>query len=67
MVFSLELASRSKECFDRANIEQKRKLLTMIFANLEMQGTTLCYSLRKPFDMLAELPDNDKWRDRERK
>ena len=56
------LASRAHECFARANIEQKRKLLTLIFANLEMQGTTLCYSLRKPFDMLIALPQSANWR-----
>jgi hypothetical protein len=39
------LTARAHECFARANIEQKRKLLTLIFANLEMQGATLCYTL----------------------
>jgi site-specific DNA recombinase len=56
------LTSKAAECFARANIEQKRKLLTLIFANLEMQGTTLCYSLRKPFDVLAKLPESEEWR-----
>lgn len=56
------LTSKAAECFARANIEQKRKLLTLIFANLEMQGTTLCYSLRKPFDALAQLPQSEEWR-----
>lgn len=59
------LISKADECFERANIEQKRKLLTLIFANLEMQGTTLCYSLRKPFDILAELPQSENWRARQ--
>lgn len=59
----VELTARARECFDRANVEQKRKLLTLIFANLEMQGATLCYSLRKPFDALAEIPQTAKWRE----
>jgi site-specific DNA recombinase len=58
------LTAKADECFARANIEQKRKLLTLIFANLEMQGPTLCYSLRKPFDVLAELPQTAEWRTR---
>lgn len=58
------LTSKAEQCFARANIEQKRKLLTLIFANLEMQGATLCYSLRKPFDVLAELPQSEEWRTR---
>ena len=60
----LELTSRAHECFERATIEQKRKLLTLLFANLEMQGTTLCYSLRKPFDLMAGLPESANWRAR---
>lgn len=58
------LTSKVAESFARANIDQKRKLLTLIFANLEMQGTTLCYSMRKPFYMLAKLPASKEWRAR---
>ena len=61
----IELASRAHECFARASVEQKRKLLTLIFANLEMQGTTLCYTLHKPFDTLAEIPLNVNWQGRQ--
>ena len=57
----LELVSKAHTCFVKASIEQKRKLLTMIFANLEMDGTTLWYTLRKPFDVLAELPQTEEW------
>ena len=49
-----KLTARAHEYFLRANIEQKRKLLTLIFANLEMQGGNLPYTLRKPFDVLAQ-------------
>ncbi len=56
------LTAKAHECFTRANIEQKRKLLTLIFANLEMHGTTLCYTLRKPFNVLAKLPQSEDWR-----
>lgn len=58
----VELTARAHECFLRANIEQKRKLLTLIFANFEMQGGNLRYTLRKPFDVLAELPQSENWR-----
>jgi site-specific DNA recombinase len=60
----LGLTARAHECFLRANIEQKRKLLTLIFANLEMQGANLCYTLRKPFDVLAQIPESEDWRAR---
>jgi len=58
----LGLTSKAAECFARANIEQKRKLLTLIFSNLEMEGSTLCYTLRKPFDVLAQIPQCTEWR-----
>lgn len=61
----LGLTVRAHECFLRANMEQKRKLLTLIFANLEMQGTTLCYTLRKPFDVLVQIHENANWRARQ--
>jgi hypothetical protein len=57
------LTAHAHECFVCANIEQKRNLLTLIFANLEMQGATLCYSLRKPFDVLAQIPKTEIWCD----
>ena len=61
----VELTARAHECFTRANVEQKRKLLTLIFANLEMQGSTLCYTLQKPFDVLAKLPESKEWQGRQ--
>ena len=60
----LALTARAHEYFLRANIEQKRKLLTLIFANLEMQGANLHYTLRKPFDVLAQIPESANWRAR---
>lgn len=60
----LGLTARAHECFLRANIEQRRKLLTLVFANLEMQGASLCYTLRKPFDVLAQIPKSEDWRAR---
>ena len=61
----VELTASAHEYFTRSNIEQKRKLLTPLFANLQTQGTTLCYTLQKPFDALAELPQSEEWRARQ--
>lgn len=57
----LELVSRAHECFQRSNMQQKRQLISMVLANLELKGETLYYTMRKPFDMLAQLPKTDKW------
>lgn len=35
--------------------------MSMVLANLELKGEKLYYTMRKPFDMLAKLPANDKW------
>jgi site-specific DNA recombinase len=60
----IELTSRAYECFNRAQMDQKRKLISFALANLEMDGETLCFSMRKPFDALAQLPQTVEWRAR---
>jgi len=44
------------ELFESSKIEQKRKLINYVFSNLELEGVTLRYSLRKPFDLMVDCP-----------
>lgn len=37
-----------------ADYSAKRQLLEIVFLNFRLEGVTLCYELRKPFDVLAE-------------
>ena len=55
------LASKSAEIFDRSQTEEKRQLIGYVFANLELKGATLCYSLKKPFNLLVDLSSCKEW------
>jgi len=57
----LSLASKAYELFGSSNIEQKRKLINYVFSNLELEGVTLRYSLRKPFDLIVDCSTRSEW------
>ena len=56
------MLSKSAETFACSKIEQKRQMLGFVFSNLQMEGTTLRYTLRKPFEPLQKVPHILKWR-----
>lgn len=61
MLNLLNIAANAYEIFQSSPIEQKRKLINFVFANLELKGTTLCYSLKTPFDMMGNLTTCQEW------
>ena len=65
MLAILSIAAEAHDLFKSSTVEEKRRLINFLFANLELKGTTLCYSLRKPFDQMLDLTDMKKWRARE--
>ena len=62
LISLVSLSSQSLDLFTVSTIEQKRKLLNFVFANLSLNGRTLCYSLRKPFDLFLNLAKAEEWR-----
>ena len=54
----ISVASRAAELFERSKTEQKRELL---FSNLRLRGKTLEFTLRSPFDLMANRPDHASW------
>ena len=56
------LAAKSYDLFESSKTDEKRGLLGFVFLNLKLEGPTLRYDLRKPFDQLAKLPNNPEWR-----
>ena len=56
------LISKSNEMFESSKTDEKRGLLGFVFSNLELEGATLRYTLRKPFEVFAQLPTNPEWR-----
>lgn len=59
MLAILSIAAEAHDLFKSSTIPEKRRLINFLFANLELKGTTLCYSLRKPFDSMLGLTDCD--------
>ena len=58
----ISLASKAPDLFDRSNNAEKRLLIGFVFSNLTLEGPTLGYSLRKPFDLLVDLAKSQEWR-----
>ena len=56
------LAANSYDLFESSKTDEKRGILGFVFLNLQLEGTTLRYDLRKPFEQLAKLPNNPEWR-----
>ena len=57
----LSIASKAYELFESSNIEHKRKLINYVFSNLELEGVTLRYSLKKPFDLMVDCTTYNDW------
>lgn len=56
-----ELASKSHELFKSSDIEEKRRIISLLFPNLSMNGDKLVFIVRKPFDMFLNLGDRPDW------
>ena len=61
LISLVSLSSQAHDLFTGSTVEQKRKLLNLVFANLSLNGRTLCYSLRKPFDQFAATTKTEEW------
>jgi site-specific DNA recombinase len=57
----IELASRAGETFRGSNFEEKRKLINLVFWNLELNGCKLVYTLRSPFDTFIKTTKTGEW------
>jgi site-specific DNA recombinase len=58
----LTLVSKSYDLFESSKTDQRRQLLGFVFGNLKLEGSTLRYILRKPFEVFSDLPNNPEWR-----
>ncbi len=58
----LDLATNAYELFKSSKLEQKRRLLAIVFSNFVLTDVSLCFSLRKPFDAMVKLAKSPKWR-----
>ncbi|MBN8820638.1 MULTISPECIES: recombinase family protein [unclassified Spirosoma] len=61
LISLVSLSSQAHELFTLSSVEQKRKLINFVFANLSLNGRTLCFSLRKPFDQFINCTYEQEW------
>ncbi len=58
----LSLSSRIGPLFDSSKPDEKRRLIGFVFSNLQLEGSKLRFSLRKPFDLFVDLSKDQNWR-----
>lgn len=58
-IFSL--TSRSYELFKSSELDEKRRIITILFPNLLVDGKNLVFTPRKPFDAFMNLGDRPDW------
>jgi site-specific DNA recombinase len=61
---TLELAKRAKLQWATRSALEKRRFLELVVSNPRLDGGTVRYDLRKPFQLLAELGGSSDWRTR---
>ncbi len=57
----VELASGAFVAFKGATIERKRKLINLVFGNLELKDGKLDFMLRSPFDTFVKCTKIEEW------
>jgi DNA invertase Pin-like site-specific DNA recombinase len=56
-----ELASKAYELFKSSDVEEKRRILVLLFPNLQMNGGKLMLEPRKPFDVFFNQAHRQEW------
>lgn len=56
-----ELANRSYELFKSSDVSEKRKIMSLLFPNLILDGQKLVFTVQKPFDKLIEMTSRPSW------
>ena len=57
----LSIASKAADLFESSKNAEKRALIGFMFSNLALEGVTLRYSLRTPFDRFVGLKGCPEW------
>lgn len=58
----LNMAANAHDIFTGSTTAEKRRFINFLFANLQLKGITLCYTLQKPFDMFVNVQSCQEWR-----
>jgi site-specific DNA recombinase len=55
------LASKAHDLFKSSELDEKRRIITILFPNFEMDAEKLVFKPRKPFDMFLNLAQRPEW------
>jgi hypothetical protein len=55
------LMSKTPNLLMSSRIEEKRAILGLLFSNLQLEGSTLRYTLRKPFELFVQTTNCLEW------
>ena len=59
--YLLKLASKAGELFESSEPDEKREILKLLLQNCTLNGSSVCYDLKKPFDTLFDLGTRQIW------
>ena len=62
LITVVELASGALETFKGSDVAGKRKLINLVFTNLELKDGKLDFKLRPPFDGFVKCTKMEEWR-----
>lgn len=57
----LQVISRAARTFKSSKVEQKRKILGLVFSNLFLDGREIGYELNRPFNKLVKMSESKEW------
>ncbi len=55
------LAAKAHDLFKSSELEEKRRIIVILFPNLEIDAGKLVFKAREPFDVFFNLPHRLKW------
>ncbi len=58
----MKVAMGAHKAFVGSNMEEKRELLNFVFSNLQLNGSTLCYTYEFPFNKFENINTCSEWR-----
>jgi site-specific DNA recombinase len=59
--YMMDIASRANELFKSSGNDKKRRIINIVFSNLYLNGETLEFTMKKPFDKLTNLSKGLNW------
>jgi len=57
----LDITSRAYELFQSSKVDQKRRLISFLLSNLELESGKLVYKLKEPFDAILQANESKEW------